>query len=78
MINPTKLLLNDLREVPDFWLWNLGLTAPLGKYIEIQAGIDNIGDYIQEDLGDYTRDYNWGPLTGRSWRLGLKFHLDRK
>ncbi|MFN7967126.1 MAG: TonB-dependent receptor [Acidobacteriota bacterium] len=77
-VNPTKLLLNDLREVPDFWLWNLGLTAPLGKYIEIQAGIDNIGDYIQEDLGDYTRDYNWGPLTGRSWRLGLKFHLDRK
>ena len=28
------------------------------------------------DLGDPTTDYNWGPLVGRSFRVGLRFHLD--
>ncbi|MBP1611797.1 MAG: hypothetical protein H6Q01_460, partial [Acidobacteria bacterium] len=40
-------------------------------------GIDNITDYVQEDLGDPTRDYNWGPLTGTAYWFGVRLALPR-
>lgn len=72
------LLLDEMRETPGFWLVNFSLTVPLKHGLELFGGIDNVTDRIQNDLGDPTRDYNWGPLAGRSWRLGLTYRLDRK
>ena len=39
--------------------------------------MDNFGDYVQFDLDDPTRDYNWGPLTGIAARVAVRFHYDR-
>jgi len=72
-----NLLLDDLREVDDFWLVNFSFVVPVTSWLEITGGIDNLNDYVQNDLGDPTRDYNWGPLTGISYRLGLRFALNR-
>jgi hypothetical protein len=66
-----------MREIGGFWVTNVSVTAPLGKYAEISVGVDNVGDFIENDLGDPTRDYNWGPLTGRAYRLGLRLSLPR-
>ncbi|MCU0253499.1 MAG: TonB-dependent receptor, partial [Acidobacteria bacterium] len=73
----TDLLLPDLREVPAFWLLNFSFAAPLSPGFEVLGGIDNINDYVQEDLGDPTRDYNWGPLTGRAYWAGVRIALPR-
>jgi outer membrane receptor protein involved in Fe transport len=69
------LLLDDLREVPSFWLVNFSFAAPLSPGFEVVGGIDNINDYVQEDLGDPTRDYNWGPLTGTAYWAGVRIAL---
>jgi outer membrane receptor protein involved in Fe transport len=66
-------LLTDLRETPDFWLVSLSFRVPLVEGLELLGGIDNVTDELQNDLGDQTTDYNWGPLAGRSWRLGLRY-----
>jgi outer membrane receptor protein involved in Fe transport len=71
------LLLPEMREVPSFWLLNFSLAAPLSPGFEVVAGIDNVTDYVQEDLGDPTRDYNWGPLTGTSYWFGVRIALNR-
>ncbi len=76
-VTADNLLLDDLREVPSFWLLNFSLAAPLSPGFEVVAGIDNINDYVQEDLGDPTRDYNWGPLTGTSYWFGVRIALNR-
>lgn len=70
-------LLEDMRSVKGFWMANLSFTAPLTPAIELSAGVDNLTDEIQSDLGDPTRDANWGPLAGRTLRFGLRFRLNR-
>lgn len=70
-------LLDEMRPVKGFWLANLSLTAPLTKSIEFSAGLDNVTDFIQTDLGDPSRDTNWGPLAGRTIRFGVRFRLNR-
>ena len=51
-------------ETEDFWIVNLYVSQKLRKGFEIFLGADNIGDYVQPDLGDPLTDYNWGPLRG--------------
>lgn len=65
------------RPIGGFWMSNLSVSGPLGKYLEFSAGVDNVGNRVQSDLWDPTRDYNWGPLTGRSYRVGLRARLPR-
>jgi outer membrane receptor protein involved in Fe transport len=72
---------NGLQEEPrwtdGFWLVNLSAEIPIRHGFDLVAAVNNMGDYIQTDLGDPATDYNWGPLNGTSWRIGLKYHFDR-
>ncbi len=76
-VTVNNILLDEPRHVAGFWMANFGVTAPVGKHLELSAGIDNAFNYVQEDLGQVTRDYNWGPLAGRTYRLGLKARWNR-
>jgi outer membrane receptor protein involved in Fe transport len=76
--DPLSLLLPNMRRTPGFWLAGLAFRAPLGRDLELVGGVDNITDRIQTDLRDPTTDFNWGPLTGRSWRLGLRYSQDSR
>jgi outer membrane receptor protein involved in Fe transport len=70
-------LQEDLRRTDDFWLVNLSVEVPISHGFGLFLAVNNLGDYIQTDLGDPMTDYNWGPLSGRSYRLGLRYHFDR-
>jgi hypothetical protein len=72
-----NILLPDPRRTSAFWLFGVSARIPVHPTVEIIAGLDNLTNEIQSDLGDPTTDHNWGPLSGRSWRLGLRWHLDR-
>ncbi len=72
-----NILLPEMRTSDDFWMVNLSFRAPIGKYLTLEGGLANLTNKLQTDLGDPTTDYNWGPLNGKSYRLGLKYHLDR-
>lgn len=72
-----NVLLPELRETEGFWLIGLSARLPLHHQLDLVAALDNVLDEIQTDLGDPTTDYNWGPLSGRAWRLSLRWHLDR-
>ncbi len=75
--NGSNLVMEQMRETSDFWLINASLQVPLRHDLILIAAGDNLGDEIQDDLGDPTVDYNWGPLSGRAWRLSLRYHMDR-
>ena len=49
---------------------------PINRWLDGTVGVDNVTDRLQSDLGDPTTDFNWGPLVGRAFRVGLRFHLD--
>jgi outer membrane receptor protein involved in Fe transport len=70
-------LLDELRETDPFWLVSASVQVPIHRHVDLVLGGDNLADEIQDDLGDPTTDYNWGPLTGRTWRAALRVHLDR-
>jgi len=72
----SELNTEEMRETPDFWLVNLSAEIPLNAHLVLLARVDNVTNQLQNDLGDPTSDYNWGPLAGRSWRLGLRARLD--
>lgn len=63
----------DLRPTASFWLVNFSFEMPVGRQIELVGGVDNLTDFLQDDLGDPTTDFNWGPLAGRSWRMGVRY-----
>ncbi len=65
------------RRTDDFWIGTLSAVIPLNESIEFQINLDNFTDEIQNDLGDPTTDFNWGPLAGRTWSAGLRVHLNR-
>lgn len=46
----------------NFWIYKLHISGSLGDEIELFAGMDNTGAYVQANLGDRVTDYNWGPL----------------
>jgi outer membrane receptor protein involved in Fe transport len=71
--DPVNGLLEELRSTPSFWIAGISFLTPLTRSIELAGGIDNITDELQSDLGDPTTDFNWGPLAGRSWRLGIRY-----
>jgi len=73
----SELDTETLRDTPGFWLVNLNANLPLGSRVHLLLAIDNLSDELQNDLGDPTTDYNWGPLAGRSWRIGVRVGLDR-
>jgi len=68
----------EMRKTPGFWLVNASAEIPLSRHVSILGTINNVTDRIQNDLGDPTTDYNWGPLAGRSWQAGIKVHLGRR
>jgi len=70
---PRNRLLNELRRTDDFWLVNLSAEIPLKHGMSLLLAANNLTDEIQSDLGDQMTDYNWGPLSGRSWRLGIVY-----
>jgi outer membrane receptor protein involved in Fe transport len=72
-----NVLLPDLRETDGFWLAGVSVRVPIHHQVDVVAAMDNLFDEIQSDLGDPTADYNWGPLSGRAWRLSVRWHLDR-
>lgn len=72
-----NILLPEMRSSGDFWMVNLSFRAPIGKHLTLEGGVANLTNKLQTDLGDPTTDYNWGPLNGKSYRLGLRYHLDR-
>ena len=39
------------------------------------GGVRNINDYVQDDLSDINRIYDWGPIQGRTAFVGMKFGL---
>ncbi|RMG46771.1 MAG: TonB-dependent receptor [Acidobacteria bacterium] len=71
-----SILLPDLVETPGFWLVNLAAEIPLSQRLALVAGAENLTGRIQNDLGDPRTDFNWGPLTGRSWRAAFRVSLD--
>ncbi|HKQ61076.1 MAG TPA: TonB-dependent receptor [Candidatus Polarisedimenticolaceae bacterium] len=60
-----------------YWVVNLALSIRLAKAWTIFAGVDNIGDTVQSDLGDPHFDYDWGPLRGRYAYGGASYRLKR-
>ncbi len=72
-----NILLPGMRWTPGFWLVSVSGDFRLLPNVNLAAGIDNLTDRIQDDLGDPTTDYNWGPLTGRTFFLALRFHGTR-
>jgi outer membrane receptor protein involved in Fe transport len=70
-------LLEELRPTPDFWIVNAGFTVPLSRRFDLYAAVNNLNDYVQDDLGDPSTDFNWGPLAGRSRLFGLKIRLPK-
>jgi outer membrane receptor protein involved in Fe transport len=60
------------RFVPARALLDLGVTLAFARAgAGITAACHNVGDTQAQDFGGY-------PLPGRSWALGVQFHLDRK
>ena len=72
-----ETLLTEMRQTPGFWIVNASFSVPVGEHYGIVGGVTNLTDRIQGDLDDPTTDYNWGPLTGIAWRLGMRYYLDR-
>jgi outer membrane receptor for ferrienterochelin and colicins len=60
-------------ETDDYWVVNLAGSIDLPSGFTIFAGIDNVGDYVQDDLGDPHFEYDWGPLRGRYLYGGLRY-----
>jgi len=71
----SRLDTEKMRETPGFWLVNLSAELPLNRHVSLLLAANNVTDRIQDDLGDPTTDYNWGPLAGRSWQAAVKVRL---
>ena len=71
----SRLDTEKMRETPGFWLVNLSAEVPLNRHVSLLLAASNVTDRIQDDLGDPTTDYNWGPLAGRSWQAAVKVRL---
>ena len=71
---PPGGLYEDYVSTPDFWIVNLAGSIRIKKHIEWRFGVDNITDYVQKDLGDFTRDYNWGPIRGRYLYTAISYN----
>lgn len=65
----------SLRETDSFWVTNVRATQPIYRGLELFVGVDNVTDYVQDDLRDPTTDYTWGPLRGRYVYAGLSYRL---
>jgi outer membrane receptor protein involved in Fe transport len=69
-LRPPLFRFDGMRETPGFWLASFSAGVPLARGLELSVAVDNLTNRIQNDLGDPTTDYNWGPLAGRSYRVG--------
>jgi len=73
----SQLDTEGFRPTPAWWLVNLSVEIPVSRHVSLLAALNNVTDELQDDLGDPTTDYNWGPLAGRSWTFGVRGRLDR-
>jgi outer membrane receptor protein involved in Fe transport len=64
------------RRTPSFWIYNARATKRIVKMLDLFLGVDNIGDYLEEDLADREKDYTWGPLRGRYVYGGMTWRFD--
>ena len=67
----------DLVDSDEFWLVNANFSKTF-KRVTLFGGVDNIGDYIQEDFVDPRFDTNWGALRGRYYFAGLGYRFTRE
>lgn len=75
--DPTARGIAAFVRTPSFWVANVRIDAPIYKGLALYGGVDNVNDYVQDDLSQFRRDYNWGPLRGRYWYGGLSYTLPR-
>lgn len=61
---PPAGLLEDYLETDAFWVVNVSGTFLLTSHLDLYWGIDNLFNEVQDDLNDFTTDYNWGPIRG--------------
>jgi outer membrane receptor for ferrienterochelin and colicin len=62
-------------ETPDFWVYNLNIQKRIYRYVSLFGGVDNITDEYQLWLDDPRYEYNWGPLRGQYFYVGISFDL---
>jgi outer membrane receptor protein involved in Fe transport len=55
----------------DFWVVNLTGSKAFKNGLTIFGGLDNIFDYVQDDIDNPQFDYNWGPLRGIYYYVGI-------
>lgn len=63
---------------PSFRVYNVRASKSLPGGVDLFLGVDNIGDYVQEDLADPTTDYTWGPLRGTYVYGGATYNFATK
>jgi outer membrane receptor protein involved in Fe transport len=76
--DPTFTRLGDHMEFvesDDYWVVNLAAAVDFPAGFAVFGGIDNVGDYVQDDLGDPHFEYDWGPLRGRYFYGGLRYRF---
>ena len=74
----SQILFDDFVESEDFWVTGLSVAKAFTNGVSLFVGVDNITDYVQSDLGVKYRDHNWGPLRGRYYYTGLRYHFKRR
>ena len=67
----------ELFETDDFWLVSVNLRKAFASGLDLVAGVDNVFDEVQDDLGDPHFDYNWGSLRGRYVYGGLTYRYSK-
>jgi outer membrane receptor protein involved in Fe transport len=57
-----------------YWTADIDFEQRIGqKGWSVYGGVRGINNYVQSDLGDLDRIYDWGPIQGRTGFVGMKF-----
>jgi outer membrane receptor for ferrienterochelin and colicins len=59
----------------DFRVVNFRASKAFRNGVTIFAGVDNIFDHVQDDIGNPQFDYNWGPLRGIYYYAGISYSM---
>ncbi|MBP7147479.1 MAG: TonB-dependent receptor [Acidobacteria bacterium] len=71
----SNALNEEFSETDSFWIVNARMAVHPLRWLTVHVGVDNVGNYVQNDLSDPTNDYNWGPIRGRYFYGGLTFTM---
>ncbi len=63
------------QRTPSFWVVNARLDLPLRPYLVVSVAAENLLDTLQANLDDGFTEHTWGPLQGRSVRVGLRLRM---